>query len=436
MSSDNAQLLSNTQAVSSDLAFGLKPSMVRSRQYRHSIAPSNKNTFSAGDQMIFYIPGGRRNTFLLSDQSYLRLTIKNTDATNFCNLESGYAVLNRQDIFHSSNLCESIQQLNVLATDLLDFSMNASDRQGESAILGTEDGVTNGMTAIRQGYKINANSSVTVCLPIMSGVIGTGCNKLLPIGMLNDDIRIEWTLASSVEGVVSNTAAVTYQVTYAELVVSILELSDEGMALVSQTMTNPLYIPGNSWRSYVSSLPASAGSFSFLVPARFASLKSLICCPRYETTTATAYSVSSRTNPNITAYNWRIGSAIVPQKQVNLINDATTSGYAEAFAEILKERHAIDSLINCTSVSAAYFNVAGNVNSAANGYKNAFSIHQELETVPHRSDVLASGVNTLSSQVFFEGSITTAPANTFTLNFYANYDHVLVLQDGILSVRF
>ena len=32
--------------------------------------------------MIFYVPGGRRNTFLDGTQNYLNLTIKNSDTAN------------------------------------------------------------------------------------------------------------------------------------------------------------------------------------------------------------------------------------------------------------------------------------------------------------------------------------------------------------------
>jgi len=53
---DAANLVPNRVGLTSDAQFDLKPSAVRSRSYRASIAPTNKSTFSPGDQAIFYVP--------------------------------------------------------------------------------------------------------------------------------------------------------------------------------------------------------------------------------------------------------------------------------------------------------------------------------------------------------------------------------------------
>ena len=70
--------------------------------------------------------------------------------------------------------------------------------------------------------------------------------------------------------------------------------------------------------------------------------------------------------------------------------------------------------------------------------KNAFAIAIELELWNQRSDVMLSGMNTLSQQVFFECNIANMGAASYTLDFYANYDHILVLdpQTGLLSVKY
>ena len=62
----------------------------------------------------------------------------------------------------------------------------------------------------------------------------------------------------------------------------------------------------------------------------------------------------------------------------------------------------------------------------------------ELENFAQRNDVLLSGMNTLSSQIFFEATINTAigaGSGSYTLDFFAWYDHILVLDRGILSVK-
>ena len=55
---DTADLVPNAVGVSSDCLFNLKPSSTRARAYRASVLPTNKQTFSPGDTVISYIPGG------------------------------------------------------------------------------------------------------------------------------------------------------------------------------------------------------------------------------------------------------------------------------------------------------------------------------------------------------------------------------------------
>jgi hypothetical protein len=89
-----------------------------------------------------------------------------------------------------------------------------------------------------------------------------------------------------------------------------------------------------------------------------------------------------------------------------------------------------DTSVSCGGVVAP--------NTGSNSYLNAFAIGQNLETYSQKSDVIINGLNTLSSQVFFEANINTATAASYTLDFYANYDHILVLdpQTGLLSVKY
>ena len=78
---DSSSMLQNQTAVTSDCLFNLKPSASRCKSYRASLPPINGSTFTPGTQMIFMIPGGRRNTYLDVTQTYLKLTIQNNDTT-------------------------------------------------------------------------------------------------------------------------------------------------------------------------------------------------------------------------------------------------------------------------------------------------------------------------------------------------------------------
>ena len=446
---DTTQLIPNNLAVTSDLDFRLKPSAPRSRSYRASILPTNKNTFNPLDTAILYIPGGRRNTYLDCSQSYIRMTLKNTDPTGVFRLDgSANCMINRLDVFHGSNLLETIQTYNILSSYIFDMQLSVTNKNALANLYGND---TDGD---RQGISFGTGAQRTFCLPILSGVVGVQNLKYFPIGLLADDIRLEFTFESLASGVVQTTAMTTgtCQILDFQLQLSIVELSDEGESMVRsnyQYPQMPLYLHGCSWRHYVSQLPASAGQYSTLVPARFASLKQLALLPRRSTevSSTTSYSLSSRVNPNFAQYSWRIGSSMIPSKPVFLENSGNTGGYGEAYAELMKSWHALHN-ISTTSCLGLEYNVADatvancpqiQLQTGGFSYLNGFVIAQELESFALRSDVLLSGMNTLSSQVFFEAQINTAPAGvgvTYTLDFFAWYDHIMVIDQGIISIKY
>ena len=131
MTDDSSLNLPNQTALTSDLMYNLKPSATRSRNYRASILPTNKTVFAPSDTTIVYFPGGRRATYLDCSQSYMRFTVKNTDGTNFMNFDTCAATLiNRIDIFHGSNLLETITNYNILAAYIFDVQSSQSSKIG------------------------------------------------------------------------------------------------------------------------------------------------------------------------------------------------------------------------------------------------------------------------------------------------------------------
>ena len=449
---DSSSLVPNQQAVSSDCLFNLKPSSVPGRVYRASVPTSNKSSFSPQDTAILYIPGGRRNTFLDTTQTYIKYTINNSDASIVQNIDNnGACVINRLDSFSGSNLLETVQGYNILYSYMCDFQMDLGSKLGSSSNYGFGLGIAD--DTIRKGAALAVSSRLTVCMPLLSAVYGLGADKMLPIGLLGDDIRIEITFESQASGLVAASGTPTWTVTNMELELCIVELSDVGMSMVNSVtpFNQPIYLHGNSWRHYTSSLPASAGSFSTLVPARFASLKTLLLCPRCNTTInlATAYSTSSRANPNISQYWWRVGPYLIPNKPVTLIS-SQVGGFAEGYMEIIRSLHGLSHADVGNSIAFDQFNVidgtavatVGNGGLLQAGHtlttsaRNAFAIAQELELWSQRADVLISGMNTLASQVFFECNLDSAPTAVYTLDFYANFDIIFVLENGLLSARY
>lgn len=467
MSTDSSQLIENNVAVTSDLLYTIKPSSVRSRQYRANIPSSNGVVFTPQQTSIFYIPA-RNSCFLSGTESVLKFTIKNVNTANLTKYTDGYgsSTIQRIDIFSGSNLLESINNANVLYSLMFDGLCNQAERVGLSTLYGGSGDIVNP----RLGALITSTSSVagqlTCCVPLISSICGMGLDKYMPLG-LADDIRVEITWADEASGLVKTgtTSPETFLSGFStdwviqspELILTIVELDSTGMQLVNSVAppNGETIIHGTSWRAYNSSMPAntSGGSYSTLVPARFASLNSVLVAPRRaDIAVAKAnYSISSRMNPNLTQYFWRLGGALIPQRPVVLINSSSTGGYSEALLEFIKCFHPINTPMSSTSLRPAYYNVAKTAN-AQNGpvlaidstttsgvnasHTSAFAIGQEFVTFSGKNDVLLCGANTLSSNLFFEAEVSSDGNDSMTLNFFANYDILFVIQDGLVSVRF
>lgn len=339
---DASSLVPNRVAMASDALFTLKPTAPPCRSMRASIPSSNAQTFVGGTTSIFYVPGGRRNTLLDSSETYLKFTVFNNDIaanTMYCD-NCAYSPINRIDIYHGSNLLDTIQQVNVLFNYITDCQLTPSAKNGLSTAYGFSRFGT--PSSSRQGMPIAGQTKMTFCVPILSGLF-TGLDSYLPLCNLADDIRIEITWEQpNISFYYGTATALTYTITQAELELTIIEMSDQGMAMIESvtSLNQTMYLHGNSWRHYVGNMPAlSSGGFSYLVPARFASLKQLVVLPRKNDSTSNqqAYSVGSRINPQISQYFFRIGSYLIPNKPVTLQSSTNmVGGYAEGFMELLR----------------------------------------------------------------------------------------------------
>jgi hypothetical protein len=457
MSTDSSQLIENNVAITDSLLYTVKPSSVRARQYKASIPASNGQTFTPQQTSIFYIPA-RSNCYLSGGESCIRYTIKNVNATNLAAKTDGYgsSVVNRLDFFHGSNLLESISQANVLYSLMFD-TMNPAERIGVSALYGGSSDITTPRLGATLTSTSTTAAQLTVCIPLLSSICGTGLDKYLPLGVA-DDYRVEITWADEVTGMVqSDSSGDTFITPFTtpwviqspELLLNIVELDSQGQAMVNSVapQSGETILHGTSYRSYNSSMPtnSSGGSFSTLVPARFASLQYLLLAPRLNSTVnaRNGHSISNRINPNISSYFFRCGGSQIPTKPVTLINSSTTGGYSESLYEFLKCFGNSNSRLAGSSLRADYYNVAktadarngpvtaGNISSTP-----AFAIGQEFVTFSGKNDVLLSGMNTLSQNIFFECDVSSSGNDAMTLNFFAAYDILFVVQNGIMSARF
>ena len=496
---DNSGLnIGVAQALTGDMMLGLKPSAPRSRAYRVSIAPNNKQIFGPTDTIYIDIPTSRPNTWYDPSQSYLKFSVQ-CASTAACstlygqNLDgiyvdnSAYSFFSRLDCYNGSNLLETISQYGSLCNTILDATLTESDKAGLSCMLGTNTNTTIvstgaayvqyneptpvqmsgdrsglGLNSVTVAAGINTAIAQCFCLPLMSGVVGVNASKMIPVGSLRAPISLQLYTAANDDAVCYSVSGggCIWQIVNVEFVATYVEILDDNFGQHFDS-TIPQYISTKSWRESSFTIPAlTAGEQTNLLSFRMASITNILGRFRNQTTAVqgavltSAYRLGSSVNPAMGYYYFKVGSQIYPNKPVYLYNNGTLVGNgAEAFAEMLKSFHCLDTLHGNSAINYGQYNVS----TAAQGYwtapygpaqkshggvdtaNNAFCIGQEFESFCHKSDTILSGLSTLNTNLFFTYGVMagqTTGANSVTAEFYAQYDLILVLQDGYISAKY
>ena len=481
------------QALTGDMMLGLKPSAPRSRAYRVSIAPNNKQVFGPTDCIYIDIPTSRPNTWYDPAQSYLKFSVQ-CSATAACNAIDGiyvdntaYSFFSRLDIYNGSNLLETIGQYGALCNTILDATLTESDKAGLSCMIGSNPLTTiyNPANAALGAYgTVNACQSMgdrsglmlkavavangigtaipqTFCLPMMSGIIGVNASKMIPVGSLRAPISLQIYTAANDDAIFYGLVGVgaLWQIVNVEFVATYVEVLDDNFGQHFDPSI-PQYISTKSWRESAFTIPANtAGENTALLAFRMASITNILgrfrnCTSNVQGVTATAaYRTSSSVNPSMSYYYFKVGSQIYPNKPVYCFNTGLTGNGAEAFAELMKSFHSLDTVHGNSALTYSQYNVSTNAignwtgpfipslkaQGAYDTANNAFCIGQEFESFCHKSDTILSGLSTLNTNLFFTYGVAagqTTGAVGVTAEFYAQYDLILVLQDGYISAKY
>jgi hypothetical protein len=308
--------------------------------------------------------------------------------------------------------------------------------------MGTNTDATDNCT--RGGTTVAAGASQTFCIPIISSVFGTFVSKLLPLGAISNDLRLEVLLAS-VQNAVVGTGAVTganpainYQVTEAVLQLSMLELDGDAQRMIDASVGGNYYISTECYRNYSTVLAAGSTTDSVLIPARFSSVKSILAIYRpaanVNNADATRFAQTSRVNPYSGAgasLQFQIGSAVVPA------NPIKTS--AELYVEAVKAFHNFGHTTQASCIEADTWAARIEPGSPTPTNIGTFFVGYNTESIANRSDVLNTGISTLNQNVFMQSTYTTAvvglPVQT-RLDMFVHFDGVLAIENGIVSMKF
>jgi hypothetical protein len=462
-----------------NLKYQPKVESAPARRYRTNIQPQNgTGPYTQGNTVIFNIPT-RNNSALIASESVLKFTMSATlgaTAANTFSLEScgAHALFNRLRVFHGSNLLQDIQEYHQLAKIMYDYQMPLDATQGRFSITsGTTNEYTGpivsataanqvangvivkpvnrGKTYVPQADSATPNLaggstiSDTFSINLISLVGSLAGGKYLPLWeMTSAPLRVELVLNSSILNAfcIAPSAAVpangAYSLTNVEFIGEFLELPDSAIAAVRAGSSNPLQMVYPDWRAYTYSAALSAGSstsISMPIPAKFSSLKSILVNSREVSPSgaATFYPISSN-KLSLNSYQFRIGSEVLPSTAPN--NDA------DFFNEALKCFGSIADLDIQPSIDVDAFTqnrpiVVDSFIENVTSNSGAFLVGIDCENYQNADKgAIFSGMNTNTSDIFYQPTHNAIAAITAYYTAFACYDCVLVCENGVAYVRY
>eukprot|EP00873_Tetraselmis_striata_P013270 jgi/Tetstr1/433534/TSEL_022802.t1 len=394
------------------LKYSQKPRAAEGEIKRASVPSYNKSTFNPQDVIQFQIPTRRPNQVLSGRQSYLKFTINNPDANALAPDYTADSFIEALELYHGSSLLEQVRQYGALSCLIRDWQGNTN----VSAIMEAQHATT-----ARTGAVVAASGgSVTVCLPILSGIIGAMSPMYFPAyACSNGDLRLELTLASAVAGAVADTGVSAWTISNPELVLEYVELSAGAISKLPKEMTYDF----ESFENVSATIPSGTANEHTLVPFSLSSVKTLWTFYRFTTnmTSATAKTISNRPNPQLAEWQFEVGGKLMPPVPVR-----TT---VETFSECLKAQHGLGVVDDLVNITKAQYELA-----TAAATDAAFAIGLDMEYLTSGAGRAKSGVDVRGVDIFLEQRWASATSQAFRLDTFAMFDGTLHIKNGQCSV--
>lgn len=388
-----------------ELRYSKKP-VAADGEIRTQVVPSfNKSEFVGGETIMFTVPTRRPNQVLNSRQSFLRFRLTNPDANAIAVDYTADSVIEALDVWHGSQHLESIRGYNALACIIKDY-------QGSKNVQAMLEGQHE--STDRTGATIAASGgSINVCLPLISGLVGTMAPFMLPTHALSaSDLRVEITLAPAAAGVVHSTAESAYTVSDPQLHLEYVQLPPAAIA----KLPKQLEFTFDSFTSVAATVPGGTANEMTLVPFSLTSAKALYSAWRHTTnmTSATAKSVSNRVWPGASELSYQIGGLLYPQAPLRSVE--------ECAASTLKAQHALGVVDEVMNLTRSQY-----VNTAAGAADSAFVLGTDLEWVSQTSRA-RSGIDLRGKDVFLISKFDTATSQPFRVDTWCHHDCVLKID--------
>lgn len=449
-----------TQMVYSDLLSVSYPS----KKTQIEFAPSNGSIYNPAQSNTIEIPLAiGTGSWIDLSNSYLKINVKNNGTGNAIGFKTPHDFIDRLQILGTnSEMIEDIQNYNSLARllcvhqlgeDGWTYNNNLGEFQPSTlssavTLAGTSQAnVEAGLSAITgatseagQGShhgQINKstianNQSLTVCFPLISGLIN--CGKYLPLGMLkNRSLTLRIQLASGLKAFASSSAtdpALEYSdVSFVADVISMSEVYNEKFRQMMQTVGD-ISIHYTTYKNYQDSKEAGTNlAINGLIPDSSRSLKSIFTVFNPQTLGQQDDNLRL-VNPQLTSYQYTIQSDTYPQKDV--INISKTNRN-QAFANLHIALGQLGSLHSrCMGTADSFY--PSDTKATCNNNSSSFALGVCAETHNKSSNLLESGINLSNSTQPCRIACVVSPQAPVNVLHYTLSDRLIII-DGSGNLR-
>ena len=417
--------------VPDSIVFAPKPAAASATKVRVSSLPINGRVFGPSSQVQFSLPCGRLGAYLDPRTTFLKFKLVNNAASTGHDLKldhSAHSAIELLEVFYGSTNLEYIRGYSALATTLIDCQGNTDRYSKAGTILeGMTDTVREGTTISKPAAANAPKIGKTFCIPLISGVIGTLAEKMLPTGaMTRDSLRVSLTLANVADIQETATASMDWELQDVQLISEYVHINETVARTIESMNPDGIRIPLTSFSLQSNTVPKDAKSCSLLLSGNFRSVKTILTIFRltYNKGTDGEKWASARINPIKDDGRWSydIGGIRVPQREV--VGDVETYKMLElAFhAYSPAEAHGIHTLTEWT----------GDANN-----EGGFLIGVDLDAYGGKSLLSESGTDVSTSSCYFNAEFaqTYTPTGPITVDSFFHYDGVLYITPDGSSAR-
>lgn len=423
-------MASYTPVISREIDLTAYKGVQPGRSRRVTVQPDNLSTYTSSSSTadIFFSIPASRNSFIQTTCTQLVFNVLGNSSVastaSLCN-GSGSSIVQAMEVVVQNQQVENLLNYATYAA-IIEDCQDVSRSVNTGSIL---NGTT---TTLKAGKTISAaidTDGVPVrCIqPLYSGLLGVGAEQFCPCV---DGIRVKLTLATSNNALVISSGTAFYKLSNISLQLEVMDFDSATMSALIAQGGGSLKQHMTCVNNYQATLAESTAN-SVLIPARFSSVKGLLCAFRLSANinSATINCPGARILPKITNYFFQVDGANVPSVPV-LISDSATSVYAgEALSEVMKVFGASNSnQFSTVFAEANYEDVTGTAVTAS------FFIGLNFESQDSAGSALISGRDLNSSNVYLNTS-HYASANASVVDTFALYDQVITydMMTGSIS---